>query len=816
MGLVNQTLPGLYNGVSQQPDELRLDTQVTEMINCHPSIVEGVQKRQPALIVSTDTTMPADVFIHMYDRGAGDEQYILVVQDGAWKAFDAVTGLAINGMDWVYDSYLNLTTGATAATSFSMVTVGDTTYVVNKTKTVTTDGITSDNGDPNWETNFYYWVKRTTEIRFGENSSETKGYDYYIYKNGGQVATAMGSDSTGIIADLDTNLSSGSGLNFMEDTPDTWLVSGASNTSKELLFYQGDFIASTHDVLDPYTLEVLIPGDIGSSMSISGSDDGSSWVSLYSDGPNYSNQDSKTVTLQSTYKYFLVTKHRTTGYLYSAIDLNATPTSNVDKKGSVLKISDTSGASYSGADSWGNQATESWTGTIAKLQDLPTALGFPGAVIEVSGDDKNSFDNFYVKYDSVYSETFKPGLVNAFDNGTMPKKLERLADGTFSMSTVDWDARKVGDEDTASMPSFVDSTITDVFFYKNRLGFLSGDNIILSETGEYYNFFPTTVTDVLDSDPIDVAVDSNQAVKLAYAVPYNKELLVFGEHQQFILSASKALSPKDVNIQQSTAYTINKDVVPLTLGPNVFFTTDKLNSSIVREYYVVPDTSNNTAANITAHCPSYVPNGLIKLAGSEKHDMLFGITGTDNKIYVYNYYWQGEEKAQSAWHTWEIESDETIFNIEVLESNLMLMVAYPDGTKAFETINLELPTDLTTVSYEDGGDTPVHSNIVLSKWGVPSGSSNVDSNRASLLLRDLRLSMGDNSYYGLRVTRGAVTSTWLNYDESTLAKIGDHKYPVVGNANNLQIELVSHINKGFKLNSLSWRGQLHLKGSRGI
>jgi len=76
--------------------------------------------------------------------------------------------------------------------------------------------------------------------------------------------------------------------------------------------------------------------------------------------------------------------------------------------------------------------------------------------------------------------------------------------------------------------------------------------------------------------------------------------------------------------------------------------------------------------------------------------------------------------------------------------------------------------------------------------------------------------MGDNSYYGLRVTRGAVTSTWLNYDESTLAKIGDHKYPVVGNANNLQIELVSHINKGFKLNSLSWRGQLHLKGSRGI
>ena len=40
----------------------------------------------------------------------------------------------------------------------------------------------------------------------------------------------------------------------------------------------------------------------------------------------------------------------------------------------------------------------------------------------------------------------------------------------------------------------------------------------------------------------------------------------------------------------------------------------------------------------------------------------FDITGDSNKIYVYNYYWQGEEKAQSAWHTWELGG--TVFNIE--------------------------------------------------------------------------------------------------------------------------------------------------------
>jgi hypothetical protein len=703
MGLVNQTLPGLYNGVSQQPDELRLDTQVSEMINCYPSLVEGTQKRLPAALIHTDTAdtnsiaMGDDVFIHTYDRGVGSERYILVVKDGYWRSYDADTGLPVQTMDWQSDAYLALPAGAKASESFSMVTVGDTTYIVNKTKTTAMSATTDDNGDPSWDKNFYYWVKRTTEIRYGTDANSSKGYTYYIYNNAGTIV--------GNVEDSDS---------------------------------------------------VLIATALASAIG------------------------------------------------------------GASSQGSVVKRTSAGTDVYTGSDSWGSQASESWQGTVKKMQDLPNDLGYLGAVIEVSGDDANSFDNFYVKFDGTYKETFRPGLANDFDATTMPHIIERQGGGNFTMTPVAYVSRKVGDIDTAPEPTFIGKGITDVFFYKNRLGFLSGDNIIMSETGEYYNFFPTTVTDVLDSDPIDVAVDSNKAVHLNYALPFNKELLIFGDHAQFILSASKALSPKDINIQQSTAYSINTKVTPITLGPNVYFVTDKQNSSIVREYYVVPDTANNTAANITSHCPSYIPDGLIKLAGSEKHDMLFGITGTDNKIYVYNFYWQGEEKAQSAWHTWTIESDEVIFSVEVLGSKLLVMVAYPNGDKVLETIDLELPKDITTIDYQDDGTDPVESRIEMSKWGVPSGQSNVDSNRASLILRDLRLSMGVNSYYGVEVTRGAVVNTWLNYETTGMTFIGDHKYPVVGNANNLDIAIVNTTNKGFKLNSLSWRGQLHLKGSRGI
>ena len=691
MGLVNQTIPGLYNGVSQQPDELRLDTQVTEMVNCYPTLVQGVQKRNPVVHHATDA-VDTDAFIHVYDRGAGDEQYIIVVEDGRYKVYDE---LGAEQQTWVTSTYLNIVGSVSPRDAFSAVTVGDTTFIVNKTKTVAMNPATDDNGDPDWASTFYYWVKRTTEIRYGTDNNTSKGYTYYIYNSGGStVGNEMGTDGT-IIA---------SGL----------------------------------------------ASDIGGT-----------------------------------------------------------------SQGSVIKK--TSATGYTGSDSWGDQASEAWVGTIKKLQDLPGDLGYTGAVFEISGDEKTNFDNYYVKYNgNVYLETFKPGLANAFDASTMPHKIERTSPTTFPLSTITWEDRQFGDEDSAPEPSFVGKTLDDVFFFKNRLGFLSQDNIIMSETGEFFNFWPSTVTDVLDSDPIDVAVDSNKAVHLRYALPFNKELLVFGDKAQFILSSTRTLTPKDINVQQSTAYDINRDVAPITLGPNVYFATDKNNSSIIREYFTVPDTASNDAANITAHCPYYVPNGLKKITGSSKYDMIFAITGDSNKIYVYNYYWQGEEKAQSAWHTWEIEEDETIFNIEVLDGSLLVMVQYPDLSTKLESISLELPEDIDTVVYADG-TTPVSSRIKLSKWGVPSGQGNVDSNRSSLILRDLRLSMDENSYYGIQVDRGLIsTNTWNNYVLPTLDIIGDDKYPVVGNAENIEISFVSTINKGFKLNSLSYRGQLHLKGSRGI
>lgn len=82
-----------------------------------------------------------------------------------------------------------------------------------------------------------------------------------------------------------------------------------------------------------------------------------------------------------------------------------------------------------------------------------------------------------------------------------------------------WQDRQSGDELVTPDPSFIGQKISDVAYYKNRLAFISGENAILSEAGEFFNFFRTTAAALLDTAPIDVASSHKAVSVLRTAIP---------------------------------------------------------------------------------------------------------------------------------------------------------------------------------------------------------------------------------------------------------------------------------------------------------
>ena len=348
-------------------------------------------------------------------------------------------------------------------------------------------------------------------------------------------------------------------------------------------------------------------------------------------------------------------------------------------------------------ESYFNVAQGTFQGSVQLFENLPNPVDptppVEGDVWRVAGGGTDNFGSYYVvRRGGVWEETYEPlnGSVS-LDELTMPHALVRESNGTFTFTQFAWKARQVGDQQTNPSPTFVNKQIRDVFYYKNRLGFVADENVIFSGAGDFGNFYRLTVKDLLDSELVDVAVSSNKVSLLNFAVPFNNSLMLFADQTQFSLNVDELLTPTTVSVDAVTDYEISTKVRPVPIGNDVYFVTESGNYSRVREYFVEDDSNQTDAADITAHVPRYLPSGIIQLAGNSNEDVLFAISdkaGFQNRVYTYKFHWTSEGKIQSSWSYWELDSGDKIISISVIENNLYLLIERSDGVY-LETMNLE-------------------------------------------------------------------------------------------------------------------------------
>lgn len=380
---------------------------------------------------------------------------------------------------------------------------------------------------------------------------------------------------------------------------------------------------------------------------------------------------------------------------------------------------------FASHDTWNDQAMYAMKNRVQAFEDLPAKF-IPGYPIEVAGVDGSS--GFYVHYTlkgakppkayglerqvtvdrplgtinpagstwnaieadetGLWEECAKPGVPDVLIPYTMPHVLISNADGSFTFKEVDWFRRPVGDYDTVPAPSFVGKEFQDIFFFRNRLGFLTEETVIMSRAGEFFNFWPQTARDVLDSDSIDVQVNHTKVAKLRWSVVYNNSLALFSDNTQFIVSGQQILSPKTIAVQPSTEFEASYKCKPVNVGTTVNFIAESDNWSNCWEYYIEANSVSNTAANTTAHCPKYLPKDIWKMAASPNLDMLVAVTDREpNKMYVYKFAWGPEGKIQQSWSRWTFKGD--ILNMDFVDGSLSLTMGYPEGVY-LEEINLRL------------------------------------------------------------------------------------------------------------------------------
>ncbi len=348
--------------------------------------------------------------------------------------------------------------------------------------------------------------------------------------------------------------------------------------------------------------------------------------------------------------------------------------------------------------------------SVPNITDLPTVAPHNFKIL-IQGDPDAGEDDRYVQFrlngykadtpdsrsgEGSWYETSGGNVNNRIDVNTMPLILKSTGVDTFELGHMPLDKLATGDADTNPDPSFVGSKINGVFQFKGRLGFLSESSVSMSEVkfGSYdidlqnqnYNFYRTTVTSLLDSDPIDVNVSSDKVTKLRAAVAFQDNLVLFSDFCQFVLKGGQLLTPKSVSVNQITEYDYNKSVEPVAIGSYIYFPFKRGDFTGIREFTINSSTDVFDANEITAHVPQYIPHavytgtslkgGLKSMTGSSAENLMAVADGND--IYVYRYFFRGNEKVVSSWGKFNLSQgdvravgfiDSELFIVQALEGS---------------------------------------------------------------------------------------------------------------------------------------------------
>jgi hypothetical protein len=574
--VVSSAITNLVNGVSQQPDSIRLPSQCSVQDNFYPTVVKGLSKRPPLIHLGRMGNSITEAYTHLINRDAV-EQYQVVISNGDILVYD----LLGNRRTVTFPNGRAYLTSTAPNSDFKALTVADYTFVLNRSVVVAAD-LTSTSPTYSKRALLYvkqgaYGTKYTVSITVGATV-----YQYtYQSADGGVASDSQTVDMSHILDALVTGLQAVAGF--------TTNFTVTKNGSVALLTYIG-----------------------------TGSPD--------------------------------------------------------------FKISTSDGLA--------NQGLFGIKDQIQHFNDLP-GQAIDGFWVKVLGDPSNNFDDYYVIYQDPngsstsgsWKETTGQGLVTAFNAATMPWSLIRNSDGTFTFTTIPWKPMTVGDAISSPGPSFVGRTINDVFFHRDRLGFLSGENVSMSKVGDFFNFWPDTATDILDSDRIDVAANHVKVSTLRAAVPFNEDLILFSDLTQFKLSGSDLLTPKTVSIKPQTEFENTSDTAPpVGVGKVIYFGVDRGSNTGLREYQLLPVTGTADAPEVTAHVPSYIPSNVFKIAATNTEEFLVMLSpDTRNRMYVYKSIWNNTTKVLSSWGRWILPASDRILGVDFIDTRMYAVINRPDG-----------------------------------------------------------------------------------------------------------------------------------------
>lgn len=317
---------------------------------------------------------------------------------------------------------------------------------------------------------------------------------------------------------------------------------------------------------------------------------------------------------------------------------------------SVMSITSGSGEFY---------MSTSGASNIRNAADLPATLP-PAAhgYIMATGPRENLV---YFRFDVGSQSWLEVGQFGS-PSSIQDMPVEIFYDGTnWVLEDADYEGRLSGDDKTNESPNFLDWGITGLTSYQGRLVVLAGPWVSMSASNKPRRFYRTTVTELLDSDPIHIGSSAASSAAYEYGVPFSKDLLLFSAgYQALIPSGNVAITPRTAQVVVTSTYSADMSASPVAIGRTLVYPAPRSSQFFgIMEMLPSPYTdSQYVSTDATEHLPKYMAGRCRFIVSSSVASMvLLGQTGDKKSLVVHEYSWSGEEKVLRSWHRWTFSHD---------------------------------------------------------------------------------------------------------------------------------------------------------------
>ena len=700
MAAVSQVVPNLLGGLSQQPDPIKLPGQVREATNAYLDPTFGCKKRPPTqFIKKLANNVPSNAKWFPIFRDE-QERYVVAIYRTTTtvvRVWDAKTGVEQTvSIGTTADSYLQTTN----LTDISHLTLADYTILANKARTVTMNSVqltaTKKEALVTINAVAYNSTYSIDLAKDGTSSSQVKVYSATALEviPGSYEVDDGGACSQNSAQDHSASSGSKTGLQFRIVNQCSAYLDSAANA------YRSRYNVSI----------ILKNGGVGWRVgdTVTVTQAGKTFtvrVSAEKFVYTYASDGTATFTTPSNATSGTLTVSDIITNLSNAV--NAISGYDTDTVGNVIRIkrTDTRDFNLSVRGGVTNNAMTAIKGTANDITELPGQC-FPDFQVKVKNTDSSDADDYYVVFvpdaqgipgTGSWEETHEPNIETAFNPSTMPHALIRLANGNFEVKALDnstafggWAEREVGDEYSNPIPTFVGRGISGLTFFANRLGFLSDDSIVMSQPGDYFNFFANSALAVSDADPIDLTASASKPAFLKSAISTPKGLLLFSENHQFLMRSDEvAFAPSTVKLTELAAYNNKGSTDPVSTGVSIIFASESDTYSKVFEMSVDSVENRPAIAEITRIVPEFIPQNLTWASSSPNNSIVY--FGDDSSsVFVFKFFNQGNERQVAGWAKWEFPSQVRMWGAD---DDTNYIVTY-DGTNSV-LLKMELLDETT-------------------------------------------------------------------------------------------------------------------------